>query len=915
MSSSSSSIHPSNLHKRNYETNSYFAIKFKSENSLNNFLNSHSNWNYHYKSNIANYHVLSLLNNDESIENLGNYNSDNYNLMKRSNNFVFDDLINNDVISIQALPKKILERRAPIRFENERDDDNNNNDNNKDKLVDSSQLKTKEAIDKLNINDPIFNEQWHLINSEFPGHDINVLPLWYHGYAGNNNTVVAIVDDGLDYESKDLKRNFYPEGSWDFNDKRPLPKPSLFDDYHGTRCAAVIAAEKGNGVCGVGAAYDSRVAGIRILSGEIDSELEANALTYALDKNDIYSCSWGPTDNGKKMEGPDKIVTEAIIKGVQEGRDSKGSLYVFASGNGGYHEDSCNYDGYTNSIYSITVSAIDHKGLHPPYAESCTAVLVTTYSAGSGDYIHTADFHDKCTDRFGGTSAAAPLAAGIFSMVLGINPDLSWRDVQHLAVLATVEINSDDPSWQNTAIEGIRYSPKFGYGKLDADKIVTMAKNFKTLKPQAWFHSPKKIEDKELDLKVDSKADSIVEVTEEMLNNVNLDHVEHVTVVVKIDSQIRGKVGVLLTSPTGIKSVLGVERKFDTSSSGYQDWTFMSVAHWGEKGIGNWTLEVVNLDDSNNNKIKLRHWQLRLWGESIDESKAKRYDLEQDYSYNKKDYSSDPSSSSSLPSSSIENESTSSIDSTTSSYTSLIESLSTSSTSSLLDKLPGNVNNNISTIATNIQTTSASTTASFIQSQSTASSTGTVDKGDGVYDNGSSHSYSYFPGYFLIFVVVGFVACLLILRNRKTPGKARRRDEYEFDIIQPEDELDSDMNSAFSLNDDSFMGTTTDHNNNSRNSNNDNPFIPPRNSLDASKYKKLQSEAKSQNYASRADEERERLFNNFNGIDDDHDEDEMFRITSNDENDMRSSPSDSAATNSDLASDNNNNDKKKTSTS
>ncbi|GMF52241.1 unnamed protein product [[Candida] boidinii] len=119
------------------------------------------------------------------------------------------------------------------------------------------------------------------------------------------------------------------------------------------------------------------------------------------------------------------------------------------------------------------------------------------------------------------------------------------------------------------------------------------------------------------------------------------------------------------------------------------------------------------------------------------------------------------------------------------------------------------------------------------------------------------------------------------------------------------------MNSAFSLNDDSFMGTTTDHNNNSRNSNNDNPFIPPRNSLDASKYKKLQSEAKSQNYASRADEERERLFNNFNGIDDDHDEDEMFRITSNDENDMRSSSSDSAATNSDLASDNNKNDKKR----
>ena len=33
-----------------------------------------------------------------------------------------------------------------------------------------------------------------------------------------------------------------------------------------------------------------------------------------------------------------------------------------------------------------------------------------------------------------GTSAAAPLAAGILALVLEAAPDLTWRDVQHLVV-------------------------------------------------------------------------------------------------------------------------------------------------------------------------------------------------------------------------------------------------------------------------------------------------------------------------------------------------------------------------------------------------------------------------------------------------------------------------------------------------
>ena len=41
--------------------------------------------------------------------------------------------------------------------------------------------------------------------------------------------------------------------------------------------------------------------------------------------------------------------------GIDFGRHGYGSIYVVASGNGGQAEDNCNYDGYANSIYTVTI--------------------------------------------------------------------------------------------------------------------------------------------------------------------------------------------------------------------------------------------------------------------------------------------------------------------------------------------------------------------------------------------------------------------------------------------------------------------------------------------------------------------------------------------------------------------------------
>lgn len=564
--------------KKDHENRQYFAIE--SYDDVGNLLAEHSDWSFeHDVRGLANHYVFS-----KPLQSLG----------KRD---AIDTGYSENIIDFHDLPPVQLHKRLPI--------------------GDSSMEQIQNARILFNISDPLFDQQWHLINPNYPGNDVNVTGLWKENITGYG-VVAALVDDGLDYENEDLKDNFCVEGSWDFNDNNPLPKPRLKDDYHGTRCAGEIAAFR-NDICGVGVAYNSKVSGIRILSGQITAEDEAASLIYGLDVNDIYSCSWGPSDDGKTMQAPDTLVKKAIIKGVTEGRDAKGALYVFASGNGGMFGDSCNFDGYTNSIFSITVGAIDWKGLHPPYSESCSAVMVVTYSSGSGNYIKTTDLDEKCSNTHGGTSAAAPLAAGIYTLVLEANPNLTWRDVQYLSILSSEEINPHDGKWQDTAM-GKRYSHTYGFGKLDAYNIVHMAKSWINVHPQGWLYLPTIVEKQSIS-NSDEVIESTVSVSAEEFKQNNLKRLEHVTVTVDIDAPYRGHVLVDLISPDGVTSTLATARRLDKNRYGFQNWTFMSVAHWGSSGVGSWKLKVKSTHD--NEIVTLKSWRLKMFGETIDAKKAK----------------------------------------------------------------------------------------------------------------------------------------------------------------------------------------------------------------------------------------------------------------------------------------------------
>lgn len=485
---------------------------------------------------------------------------------------------------------------------------------------DQEAVKTQQEIaNTLQIKDPIFNEQWHIFNTKTPGNDVNVTDVWLQGITGKNVTA-CIVDDGLDMDSKDLKDNFFPEGSWDFNDDNPLPKPRLSDDRHGTRCAGEVSAGR-NDACGVGLAYDSKISGVRILSAEISDMDEAAAINYKLQDNHIYSCSWGPPDDGRTMQAPGLLIKKAMMTAIQKGRGGKGSIYVFAAGNGAASDDNCNFDGYTNSIYSITVGAIDQNNQHPYYSEACSAQLVVTYSSGGGEAIHTTDVGaDKCTSSHGGTSAAGPIAVGVYALVLSARPELTWRDLQWLTVMTAVPFGSSN-EWTKTPTLGRSFSHQYGYGKLDAYAIVEAAKTWKLVKPQAWFYSPWMHVKHDIP-QGDKGLASTFEVTEQMLKDANFERVEHITLTMNVKHQRRGDLSVELISPEGMTSHLSTARRDDDDTTGYADWTFMSVAHWGEKGVGKWT--VIIKDTKVNDKTgSFTDWKLRLWGETIDPSKAK----------------------------------------------------------------------------------------------------------------------------------------------------------------------------------------------------------------------------------------------------------------------------------------------------
>ncbi|XP_062847344.1 furin (paired basic amino acid cleaving enzyme) b isoform X2 [Trichomycterus rosablanca] len=471
--------------------------------------------------------------------------------------------------------------------------------------------------------DPKFPQQWYLYNPS--RRDLHVKEAWAQGFTGKG-VVITILDDGIEKDHPDLIQNYDPDASYDLNDRDPDPQPrytQLNDNRHGTRCAGEVAAAANNSVCGVGVAYNARIGGVRMLDGEVTDVVEAQSLTINNQHIHIYSASWGPEDDGKTVDGPAKLAMEAFLQGVTEGRGGLGSIFVWASGNGGREKDSCNCDGYTNSIYTLSISSTTQYGTVPWYSEACSSTLATTYSSGNLNekQIVTTDLRRKCTDSHTGTSASAPLAAGIIALALEANMNLTWRDMQHLVIRSAHPTHLITNDWRTNGV-GRLVSHSYGYGLLDASVMVALAQNWTSMGPQHkcvidMLTEPRDIRNH---LVFSKSVDACLGLPDFVSS------LEHVQARLTLSYTHRGNLAIHLISPPGTRSTLLAPRPQDNSAEGFNDWAFMTTHSWDENPQGEWTLEIENVASLNDYGV-LSQFTLILYGTGSSAMDSGGYDF------------------------------------------------------------------------------------------------------------------------------------------------------------------------------------------------------------------------------------------------------------------------------------------------
>lgn len=348
-------------------------------------------------------------------------------------------------------------------------------------------LETKRLIP----DDPEWGSQWHLFsNSVFPA-SINMTAAWSRLTGEGFSPVVAVVDTGI--ASTPNLSDFHPElagrllpgydfvselwiandgngrdgdpsdpGDWltlaetntfgsiyyrnqcGWIDERTPPSRDLDSSWHGTFIAGQIAATSDNGVNVAGIHWGARVLPVRVAGkcGALVSDLLDGARWAAgLPVNGappngnparIINLSFGGSRSCSVSESPAyrATVNELVANGV---------LLVVAAGNNGTA-----LSRPADCPGVLAVGAVRRDGLKTHYS-SYGANLALSAPGGSGDpdniendpYDPLWSLDNRSAQGPGahdtggkmGTSFSAPLAAGVASLMLTINPDLSPVDL------------------------------------------------------------------------------------------------------------------------------------------------------------------------------------------------------------------------------------------------------------------------------------------------------------------------------------------------------------------------------------------------------------------------------------------------------------------------------------------------------
>jgi len=256
---------------------------------------------------------------------------------------------------------------------------------------------------------------------------------------------VEYFSDGLNYNlNKDFKGRKTGDNPDDMTDKfygNGNVKPVKKSESHGTHVAGIIAAERNNGKGANGVANNVKIMSVRAVPNgdEYDKDV-ALAIRYAVDNG----ASIINTSFGKYYSPHSDWVRDAI---AYAGKNDV--LIVNAAGNEGIDLDM--KEVFPNDAIGtgpeVSDTFISVGALEPKYGSGIIAgfsnygkINVDVFAPGAKVYSTTPENE---YDTKGGTSMAAPAAAGVAALIRSYYPKLSAAQVKQILMDSGLPINTD----------------------------------------------------------------------------------------------------------------------------------------------------------------------------------------------------------------------------------------------------------------------------------------------------------------------------------------------------------------------------------------------------------------------------------------------------------------------------------------